>query len=274
MDKFDIHKWQRQALIEEKTLYNVEILDFTKKFETDWELERELDDSFTKLDNFLKQMSLDDPQNQYLTRQLAHKYNSMLYESGKLEEAGNDERMKDLILAIRPIAKNFIEFAKKKGKLKELEAALTTAETELNIDIPDSPEEASGISKSELESIGRVKNLIGDQELGENLEDLEKKVRNLLAGSGLLITTLGALAKVSKVAGALDMTGVGIFFMAVSMLLTHYKNRKDESINEFGIEEKPDDWTPTCPKCYNKLLVPDIFGYSICLLCGFVNIGN
>jgi len=268
MDKFDIHKWQRDALLSESKRFGFHPLHTEERYRL-FSVEK---DRLAK-----KYSNIDDGDT--LRYIVEHLYDFIvdsqhLNEDITTEEAGNDERMKDLILAIRPIAKNFIEFAKKKGKLKELESALTTAETELNIDIPDSPEEASGISKSELESIGRVKNLIGDQELGENLEDLEKKVRNLLAGSGLLITTLGALAKVSKVAGALDMTGVGIFFMAVSMLLTHYKNRKDESINEFGIEEKPDDWTPTCPKCYNKLLVPDIFGYSICLLCGFVNIGN
>jgi|14BtaG_2_1085337.scaffolds.fasta_scaffold06642_5 hypothetical protein len=83
MDNFDIHKWQRESIIQESTIKEDNVLDFSQRFKTDFQLEDELNGAFDKLKSCLQTMSLDDEQNQYLTKQLAHHYNSLFLQEGE-----------------------------------------------------------------------------------------------------------------------------------------------------------------------------------------------
>lgn len=257
MDKFDIHKWQRDAYNTLNEANSEEAFEVFKSISTSKKYNSlKYDDRKYVLDKLYKDLYLTPPQD---------------IEDLTTEEAGTNKEMIRLISKVLPVVDKFLEVAQKNGELQDLKTVLATAESELKIDIPDTPEETVNISKVELDSIGRAKNLFKEQELGENKDSFEKKVINLLGSTGVLTTIAGALAEVSSIAGAADITGVGIFFMLVSVLLSSYSDSKDESINEFEIEEKPDGWIPTCPNCFNKLLLPWLAGYSLCRLCGWTN---
>lgn len=224
MDKFDIHKWQRKALLHEDTSNEDTVLDFNKRFKTNFQLEEELKGAFDELKGCLQNMSLDDDQNKYLTKQLAHHYNSILLQ--EREHTNADFDVEELSQALESEFDEEIEAYIQRGKRGVLKDLVTAIELKTGIDIPDNEAEAQQISKEDLLTLGKTL-----QDLNTTLE--ERKSRPPTAGDivgtlGLLSTVLGAASNVTVPGSGIAPAVLGIFLMRLGI----YLDSKDKDLDD------------------------------------------
>ena len=260
MDKFDIHKWQREAyttLNEDTSI----LTPGTKKV---------YDQIVEIYDRHVKKLPMNSDDDINLKRALCEAFDYKYFcneDKSKVttEEAGTNKDLGEISKAIEPIAVEFVETLRDSNMLEQFKQDFYSAENKLNIQIPDSKAEISNMNpsqlKAEIEQAAKLKNEL------ENLsEDSGKKFREVLGTVGLSTVVGASFAEVASTASAIlapQMLAVGIFIMAVAIALESYSNKDDKNLEEgFSI------WrylTNQCPDCKKFTLRRGILGlYAVC----------
>ena len=220
MDKFDIHKWQRQALLSESKRFDFHPLHTEERFKLFKKEKERLAKEYSNIDD-----------GDTLSYIVEHLYDFIvdskhLNEDITAEEEGTNTNfdVEELNDALKSHFDSKIKVLVQQGREGELRALVNKIESQTGIDIPDNESEVRQISNQDILILGKTL-----EDLNTTSEDKEFKrptAADIVGTLGLIATAAGAASNVTVPGTGIPSAITGILLMRLAIYLDS-KNQDD-----------------------------------------------
>lgn len=220
MDKFDIHKWQRQALLTESKRFDFHPLHTEERMKAFSVEKKRLVNKYSNID--------DGDTLRYIVEHLydfivdgQHLNKDMTTEEVSIN---TDLDVEELNHRLKSQFDSAIEKLVKQDKEGELRALVNKIESQTGIDIPDKESEVGQISKEDIITLGEtLKDLTT---ISEDKEFKPPTPADIVGTLGLLAVTIGAASNVTVPGTGIPSAVVGILLLRLAIYLDS-KNQDD-----------------------------------------------